>query len=633
MSAIDQTLQFAAGPPSAGQPGSRQYATSLYSSRGTGVGQSDLYHSALLQTMRGTGPQSRADRLADTRPADRPSASERHSRSPVGSTTAEANEIREQSRHGVHEHESQSPRNAPPVSERDTPRDSAPEPAEASRSARGNRPAQAADSSAPTATATATEGSPPALLTRHSTAESASTTDEVSATAEQPALDQLLGKIASDQEAVGNIPAEGSSETGTGTPEPVAESQAAAAVQAHEPLSQSVASQVPSALTTTPDQQFAADQVAISDTSDTAEGGAAESASGRAGNASLSDAVQLVEVHADSETDGQQVDAADNTASATSPADDQAPQTEPPAVTLAAAAAAAAENTGASSAASTRGRAAHRGERGGPARHRSPQHVGESGNSDQAPSGTAGQEQPGIVPPPQPGLAGQQNGSESGTSSFGSQSSSQPPLPASTSGSPALAAEPPAAQPPPADAGPQPAATQQSGPGALLTEGSGPATTRDATATRAAERLVERVTSAMRQLRPGGGQLRILLQPVELGELRIELQQRADGVTARMEVTTPEAQQMLAERLPRLQESLASRGIVLDSVQIELSPRQSSREQQRSGQQRQGQEQQGSQGRQQEGRQQQGRRGRQQSSGQQPSPENGSRPAGSSRQQ
>ncbi|MCA9114334.1 MAG: flagellar hook-length control protein FliK [Planctomycetaceae bacterium] len=85
--------------------------------------------------------------------------------------------------------------------------------------------------------------------------------------------------------------------------------------------------------------------------------------------------------------------------------------------------------------------------------------------------------------------------------------------------------------------------------------------------------LANRVAAALKQMRPGGSQLRILLHPEQLGDLRIELQQKGGELTARLEVQTAEAQQLLTEQLSQLRDSLSRRGMKIDSIQIELGPR------------------------------------------------------------
>lgn len=82
-----------------------------------------------------------------------------------------------------------------------------------------------------------------------------------------------------------------------------------------------------------------------------------------------------------------------------------------------------------------------------------------------------------------------------------------------------------------------------------------------------ADRVARMVQSSLRTGRP----LRVRLSPPELGTLQIEVASRSGAVTARLDVQSPAARQVVLDNLSSLQESLAQQGTPIDHIEVHLS--------------------------------------------------------------
>lgn len=92
-------------------------------------------------------------------------------------------------------------------------------------------------------------------------------------------------------------------------------------------------------------------------------------------------------------------------------------------------------------------------------------------------------------------------------------------------------------------------------------------------------RLLQRVTRAFRMADERGGEVQIRLSPPELGSMKLEMS-LSDGVlTAKLEVETQKAQQILLDSLPNLKERLAEQGIRIEKFDVNLPQRDSSGQQ------------------------------------------------------
>lgn len=89
-------------------------------------------------------------------------------------------------------------------------------------------------------------------------------------------------------------------------------------------------------------------------------------------------------------------------------------------------------------------------------------------------------------------------------------------------------------------------------------------------------RLLQRVARALESARDRGGEVRIRLNPPELGLLKVELQVQDGRLHARLEAETPAAQVVLLENVGSLRERLAEQGLRLERFDVDLSHRDSS---------------------------------------------------------
>lgn len=86
-------------------------------------------------------------------------------------------------------------------------------------------------------------------------------------------------------------------------------------------------------------------------------------------------------------------------------------------------------------------------------------------------------------------------------------------------------------------------------------------------------RFVQRVSRAFHGLGDRGGVVRLRLSPPELGSLRLEVSVRDGAISARLEVETQSARQMLLDSLPALRERLAQQDIRIERFSVDLGPR------------------------------------------------------------
>ncbi|MGQ9769878.1 MAG: flagellar hook-length control protein FliK [Thermogutta sp.] len=90
--------------------------------------------------------------------------------------------------------------------------------------------------------------------------------------------------------------------------------------------------------------------------------------------------------------------------------------------------------------------------------------------------------------------------------------------------------------------------------------------------TEQAEHLVtiQRVVQAIRLAHERNGEIRLRLHPPELGALRLQMRVQEGTLTARLEVETPAAREVLLENLPNLRDRLAEHNIRVDNFDVTL---------------------------------------------------------------
>ena len=81
------------------------------------------------------------------------------------------------------------------------------------------------------------------------------------------------------------------------------------------------------------------------------------------------------------------------------------------------------------------------------------------------------------------------------------------------------------------------------------------------------------VTSMRGELLPGGGSMRIRLDPPQLGALQVTVQIRDGLVTAAFETSSDEATRLLGHSLNHLKSVLESQGVAVDKLQVQQAPR------------------------------------------------------------
>jgi flagellar hook-length control protein FliK len=83
-------------------------------------------------------------------------------------------------------------------------------------------------------------------------------------------------------------------------------------------------------------------------------------------------------------------------------------------------------------------------------------------------------------------------------------------------------------------------------------------------------RLVHRVTAALEAAQGRGGELRMRLEPPELGSIRVELTSDSGSISARIEAESSQVQRLLLESLPQLRERLAEQQIKIEHFQVDV---------------------------------------------------------------
>lgn len=79
------------------------------------------------------------------------------------------------------------------------------------------------------------------------------------------------------------------------------------------------------------------------------------------------------------------------------------------------------------------------------------------------------------------------------------------------------------------------------------------------------------VVKRLQQLRnPGSDELRLELEPKELGSLKIRLELRGDGVKAHFVVDRPVVQAMLDRAMAELRQALVNQGYQVEELQVAL---------------------------------------------------------------
>jgi flagellar hook-length control protein FliK len=126
------------------------------------------------------------------------------------------------------------------------------------------------------------------------------------------------------------------------------------------------------------------------------------------------------------------------------------------------------------------------------------------------------------------------------------------------------------------------AAQDQSSLGVASTAGSNshasPANSSHAAANTAADsvqrsqELVDRVTNALRTSFDTGGEMRVRLEPPELGKVQVEVSTGNGELTARLEVQTPSARQTLLDNISMLHDAIAQTGATVNRIDVVVVP-------------------------------------------------------------
>lgn len=113
----------------------------------------------------------------------------------------------------------------------------------------------------------------------------------------------------------------------------------------------------------------------------------------------------------------------------------------------------------------------------------------------------------------------------------------------------------------------------------LRTAGTSPDHTRDFSPAHNVSRFAEqteqlvtiqRVAQAIRLAHERNGEIRLRLHPPELGALRLQMRVQEGTLTARLEVETPAARDVLLDNLPSLRDRLAEHNIRVDNFDVAL---------------------------------------------------------------
>jgi len=73
-------------------------------------------------------------------------------------------------------------------------------------------------------------------------------------------------------------------------------------------------------------------------------------------------------------------------------------------------------------------------------------------------------------------------------------------------------------------------------------------------------------------LRQKGGRVTMRLEPTSLGKLTVQLQMKGERVSARFEATTEQARRLLETARSELRSALEARGLVVERVQVQVTP-------------------------------------------------------------
>ena len=84
-------------------------------------------------------------------------------------------------------------------------------------------------------------------------------------------------------------------------------------------------------------------------------------------------------------------------------------------------------------------------------------------------------------------------------------------------------------------------------------------------------RFVQRVTRAFQLAGERGGEVRLRLAPPELGRMILDLSLREGTLSARLEVETQTARNVLLENLPALRERLSQQDIKVSDIEVGIS--------------------------------------------------------------
>jgi flagellar hook-length control protein FliK len=86
------------------------------------------------------------------------------------------------------------------------------------------------------------------------------------------------------------------------------------------------------------------------------------------------------------------------------------------------------------------------------------------------------------------------------------------------------------------------------------------------------QELVDRVTNSLRTSFDTGGEMRVRLEPPELGRVQVEVSAGNGEVTARLEVQTPSARQTLLDNISMLHDAIAQTGATVNRIDVVVVP-------------------------------------------------------------
>ena len=86
-----------------------------------------------------------------------------------------------------------------------------------------------------------------------------------------------------------------------------------------------------------------------------------------------------------------------------------------------------------------------------------------------------------------------------------------------------------------------------------------------------AHQVIDQVVPAVVASKQGGHEVRIRLNPPELGSLLVDIRVRDGVVSARLEATQPTTQQLVTDNLGLLRDGLAQQGLTVDRIEVTLA--------------------------------------------------------------